>query len=152
MAKRKSRWKHSILQRFLERVRVNPINGCWEWQLYRDKDGYGIFSCKRVHRVSYELYIGPIPAGLDICHRCDNPSCANPFHLFCGTTSENILDAVKKGRWNTQKTKTEHPSIRDYNKGCRCIYCINLYREKERIRYKNRRILAQKLNIDCTSS
>lgn len=76
--------------------------GCWEWLGYKTRKGYGTqrFGGKKIlaHRYSYELYNGKIPDGLCICHKCDNPSCVNPDHLFLGTIQENNLDCIKKGR------------------------------------------------------
>jgi hypothetical protein len=88
-------------ERFEERVRVTP--GCWIWLGYKNPKGYGrINNGNRdvmAHRFSYELYVGPIPAGKIICHKCDNPSCVNPDHLWVGTDQENADDKVAKGRW-----------------------------------------------------
>ena len=82
---------------------VNKTDGCWEWTGYRDKVGYGRFKMgtKKVfmsHRAAYTLFKGPIPDGLLVCHRCDNPSCVNPDHLFLGTHLDNNLDCVNKDR------------------------------------------------------
>ena len=55
------------------------------------------------HRVSYELYHGEIPAGMEVCHTCDNPCCVNPEHLFAGTRQDNIDDRERKGRNNPPK-------------------------------------------------
>lgn len=88
-----------------ERLRKNIIvteSGCWEWQRYRLWTGYGRMTVDgrmtNAHRVAYELYVGPIPAGLLLCHKCDNPPCCNPEHLFPGTHQDNMDDARSKGR------------------------------------------------------
>ena len=76
-------------------------NGCWVWRnLWRDKDGYGwLFLNKklhRAHRISYEIYNGPISDSLYVCHTCDNPPCVNPNHLWLGTNRDNQLDYQRK--------------------------------------------------------
>jgi hypothetical protein len=78
-------------------------NGCWNWTLGKSK-GYGAINYMgrvwAAHRVAYELAKGPIPAGLSVCHSCDNPACINPNHLFVGTHRDNMLDKERKGRAN----------------------------------------------------
>jgi len=74
---------------------------CWEWIGKKDKDGYGIFiinNITKVHRAVYEFYNGQFPKNLMVCHKCDNPSCCNPDHLFLGTAKDNKQDAVNKKR------------------------------------------------------
>lgn len=95
--------KSPIGDRFSEKYEVNDT-GCWIWSGSKDERGYGRFGTggsgvsEGAHRVSYKLYVGPIPKGHIVCHRCDVPSCVNPAHLFLGTHQENMTDRNQKGR------------------------------------------------------
>lgn len=75
---------------------------CWEWQGSLFVSGYGRIKFKgrayRAHRLSYEVHFGSIPAGLLVCHRCDNKRCVNPRHLYLGTASDNVSDTAARGR------------------------------------------------------
>ena len=75
---------------------------CWVWNGYCNPDGYGQRKINgttvRMHRASYEVFIGAIPEGMHVLHKCDNPSCINPQHLFLGTHSDNMQDMWNKGR------------------------------------------------------
>jgi hypothetical protein len=88
------------IERFEERFAKG--NDCWQWMNSKGSGGYGLFCFKGrlqgAHRVSYQLYVGDIPKGMHVCHRCDNPSCVNPSHLFLGTALDNAHDRDKKGR------------------------------------------------------
>lgn len=85
---------------------------CWEWTSVIGKDGYGVMKISKknegAHRVSWRLNKGEIPPGLCVLHRCDNPICVRPSHLFLGTKSDNTRDAIFKGRFkipnNRRKT------------------------------------------------
>ena len=88
---------------FFERVKQDPISGCWNWQLARDRKGYGrvFFRGKQhfAHRVSAVLFKGfDLNSPLCIIHTCDTPSCVNPAHLRPGTHLENMRDSFSKGR------------------------------------------------------
>ncbi len=91
-----------LLERFEEKY-ILDAGGCWLWTAAKDYNGYGVIRTKdsraeRTHRVSYKLFVGPIPKGIFVCHRCDNPSCVNPEHLFLGSQADNIRDMISKNR------------------------------------------------------
>lgn len=92
--------KVSIEERFW--AKATSGDGCWEWMGPRVGIGYGSFWANgktvRAHRLAWELVNGPIPTGLSVLHRCDNPPCVRPDHLFIGTNADNSKDMVQKGR------------------------------------------------------
>jgi hypothetical protein len=86
---------------FLERV--SKTDTCWIWTGGLNEYGYGMVNIGRkrhyrAHRLSYELFRGPIPKGAIICHSCDNPPCVNPDHLWAGSHKDNLADMSAKGR------------------------------------------------------
>lgn len=98
-----------------------PRGDCWEFQGYRDPRGYGNMGCRilsnrkrpeRTHRIAYFLTHGPIPEGKHICHKCDNPPCCNPEHLWPGTARQNLRDAQAKGRFPVAMLDTRERQIR----------------------------------------
>lgn len=106
----------TLMERFEDKFIPEPNSGCWLWIANAFPSGYGQIKAKGkprlAHRVSWELYNGPIPEhdsyhGICVCHKCDNPSCVNPDHLFLGTQSDNVADQVKKGRTNPPKGESQ---------------------------------------------
>lgn len=80
-------------------------NECWESTMAKNRTGYSVvtisYPSKKqyyVHRVLYKVFFGEDPKELFVCHACDNPGCTNPFHLFLGNMSDNMVDMIEKGR------------------------------------------------------
>ena len=104
----------NLWRRLMGRVRVTP--GCWLWMGNTNAGGYGSLGVTEAgrtrtvyaHRLAYELFVGPIPAGLFVCHRCDVKRCVNPAHLYAGTPKDNTRDMIARGRkadpWKNRTT------------------------------------------------
>lgn len=120
-------------------------NGCWEWQAYRDRGGYGVFGAgKRAHRISWEESNGSIPEGLVIDHLCENPPCVNPEHLTPTTHRENVLRGTKSASaLNRRKThcpqghpydETNTRLTPDGRRACRACHRAfhHIYKERRR--------------------
>lgn len=93
----------SVVERFWKKVAPGSVDVCWVWLGSRNRGGYGQIrgdngDVERAHRVAWRLSSAVIPAGLHVLHRCDNPGCVNPNHLFLGTNDDNIADMVTKNR------------------------------------------------------
>ena len=93
---------------------VHSDNGCWEWTGPTAGKGYGSISLGRrgtqtyTHRLSWTIAHGPVPNDLMVLHRCDNPPCVRPSHLFLGTAQDNMRDMHAKGRWNPGDRRGEN--------------------------------------------
>jgi hypothetical protein len=99
--------KRDISERFW--TKVDTSGDCWTWTGSKDKNGYGRISIYMgnnvtipylAHRKAWELTNGNIAQGMHLCHKCDNPSCVNPAHMFVGTHDDNMRDMRDKGRMN----------------------------------------------------
>lgn len=92
------------IEKFWKYVDKKSEDECWGWHAVKDGNGYGMLKINgkmhRAHRISWVIHNGDIPEGLCVCHKCDNPGCTNPLHLFLGTHQENMKDMRLKGRAN----------------------------------------------------
>lgn len=146
--------KHAPLaERFHRHWTGEPNSGCWLWIGSIDGNGYGQITHERkrlkASRVSWEIHYGKIPADLHVLHKCDVPCCVCPTHLWLGTRSDNIRDAVTKGRLHNQMMKRTHcPQGHAYSGldcyGYRvCILCRRafgrIYDAKRRAKKRNER-------------
>ena len=139
------------IDRFWAKVEKKDKDSCWEWTAYRDKDGYGQLgfigkSPWKAHRISWFLHSGEIPAGMLICHHCDNPGCVNPNHLFLGTQTDNLQDASKKGR-----VKNNYKILVGEDNGSAKLtkeQVLSIRNEYENMNKKNKKKLARKYKVD----
>jgi hypothetical protein len=109
---RTDRMKATFVERFWARVKKRGPTDCWPWLRGKNQCGYGEMMWERKpwlsHRIAYTLKVGPIPSGLWVLHRCDNPGCCNPAHLWIGTAQDNSRDRENKGRGANRKGE-KHP-------------------------------------------
>lgn len=106
------------MERFWSKIKKGE--GCWEWAGAKHVFGYGMFrfrgKAQTAHRVAWILSGGDISNGMCVLHRCDNPACCNPEHLFVGTNADNMRDKIEKGRGRVgvgerHKSKTHPESV-----------------------------------------
>jgi hypothetical protein len=104
MANKNGRKTGSLAERLLAKRNVTE-SGCWEFTGHINNRGYGLISkggrsqkLMLCHRASYESFVGPIPEGKIVLHKCDNTKCFNPDHLSVGTQQDNMDDMASKGR------------------------------------------------------
>ena len=97
----------TLAQRFWSKVNIADLFDCWEWKASKNKLKYGTFGFDNkiilAHRFVWILIYGNIPKNFCILHKCDNPSCCNPSHLFLGTNKDNVIDKVNKDRQHHPK-------------------------------------------------
>jgi hypothetical protein len=126
-----------VKQYIRDRVVEVTESGCWIWMQTLNRGGYGMvlkrgMGQRTAHRLSYATFVGPIPEGMYICHRCDVRCCVNPDHLFVGTHTDNVRDAVRKKRMYNQRLThcprgheytPENTLLRKGNNARRCHTC-----------------------------
>ena len=110
----KKLYTNLIMKKFWDNI--DKSGDCWEWTAGKQNHGYGKLRLPRgeqvyAHRYSWELHNGIIPNGMHVLHKCDNPSCVNPSHLFLGTHKDNMIDCGNKGRRNQAKGSDSPKSV-----------------------------------------
>lgn len=102
--------------RLWDHVSKTEGDGCWIWTRTRTSKGYGQLAflgrVVRAHRVAWEITFGSVPKGLFVLHRCDNPPCVRPSHLFLGTAADNSKDMVAKGRYRSGTARLTPDEVR----------------------------------------
>ena len=139
----RARWgERSVKERFWEKIdKDGPtvyehLGPCWVWTACITKKGYGHFTVKvgdsdTAHRISWRLAWGEIPEDLSILHRCDNPPCVRPDHLFLGTAKDNMQDAARKKRTAIGERNGMAKSSNAKVKQIRELYATGKYSQKD---------------------
>jgi len=142
--------------RFFNKVKKHK-SGCWDWQSGTVGIGHGQFwfngKAVLAHRFSYQAFVVPFNQHIQVMHKCDNPGCVNPKHLFLGSQKDNMQDCSKKGRIQRQSKRMKACSrghaftkantkiyYRNGYKCRRCLTCRSVWEYKNRSRLNaNRR-------------
>lgn len=118
-----SKYCETVRDRFHASTRITP--GCWLWTGTKRGRGYGRMTVggkyASAHRVAYQLYCGDLADDMHVCHKCDNPSCVNPDHLFVGSHDDNMADKTTKGRAAMKLTAEQAKAIRAADGSLRAV-------------------------------
>lgn len=144
----------SIAKRLLKYSAQPDANGCIHWTGYTDKNGYGLLQVEfetfgkpvRAHRLSYEQKNGSISEGLWVLHKCDNPSCINPDHLFLGTPKDNVQDMMMKKR-----NKPGRRGMKGSDNANAKLSFVDIVAIREAGKFANRKQIASKYKINVST-
>jgi len=146
--------REEVPERFWSKVQ--RTEDCWPWKASTDGRGYGHFMLPtgtsqgrlvKAHRFAWELTFGSIPNGLCVLHRCDNPSCVRPDHLFLGTLGDNARDMVAKGRFVMPK----QPHGEQHSQARLTESNVHLIRRTYELRNMTMQVLARQYKVGLTT-
>jgi len=137
----------SVMDRFWEKVELIPFHECWEWISGKNEHGYGLFQVDKVHgrmkahRASILLLTGVNPGKNFVLHKCDNPGCVRPEHLYLGNQKDNAMDMISRGRGRGHfiAGKKDPRSGGGWNKNVTHCPRGHEYNEENTLRLKGRR-------------
>ena len=143
-------WATSTFEKFISNI-AHGENGCWEWKAGLFSNGYGQFRIGkkkyRAHRLMWSFIHGEIPDGRIICHRCDNPKCCRPSHLFIGTNRDNARDRDSKGRGARGKNPRKGRKGENNHQSKLNRYSVTVIREKWEQGEHTQRELAESFGV-----